>query len=113
MQSGGRIAVMLGDEAAGVWLVAADGVAERPQRLFHRLCHDADATRAVTVAQHKFRPRTFVPMPGGRGHGMAIDQHGGAEIPVQAGKQTAQGAVIRLVQALDSRSASSTGMRWS
>src|SRR5450756_3244651 len=37
MQAGGRIAVMLGDEAAGIGLVPAHGVAQAAQGLFHGL----------------------------------------------------------------------------
>jgi hypothetical protein len=33
---------------------------------------------------------------------MAIDQHGGTKLPVEAGKQASQCAVIGLVKALDS-----------
>ena len=66
-----------------------------------RLGHHADAARAVAVAQHEFRPRPLVLVPGGRRHRMAIDQHRGAEIAVQPREQPAQRAVIGLVQALD------------
>ena len=40
-------------------------------------------------------------MAGGRRHGMAVDQDGGAEIAMQLGEQSPQRAVIGLVEALD------------
>ena len=41
-------------------------------------------------------------MTRGGWHGVAVDQDCGAKIPVQPAEQAAQGAVIRLVKALDS-----------
>ena len=103
VQPRGRIAVVLGDEAAGIGLVAADRVALLAQGLLHHVGDDVDATGAVAVAEHEFGACTFVPMSGIRRHGMTVDQHGGAEFAVQAGEQAAQCAVIGLVQALDAR----------
>src|SRR5665647_2136610 len=65
MEARGRVAVMLGDEAAGIGLVAAHGVAQRPQRRFHGFRHDADATGAIAVAEHEFRAWSFVLLPRG------------------------------------------------
>src|SRR5665647_2557893 len=101
MQAGGRIAVMLGDKAPGIGLIPAYGVAQGPQGPLHRLGHHGHATGAIAVAEHEFGTRTFVLVAGRRRHGMAIDQHGGAEIVVQPGEQPAQRAVIGLVQALN------------
>src|SRR6185312_14444675 len=39
VQPGGRVAVMFGDEAASIRLVAGDAVAEPAQRRFHGLRH--------------------------------------------------------------------------
>src|SRR5262245_37773507 len=60
VQAGGRVAVMLGDEASGIWLVAADRVALRPQRRFDRLRHCRHATRAIAVTQHHVGARALV-----------------------------------------------------
>src|ERR1039457_6663300 len=82
MEAGSRVAVMLGDEAAGIGLIPAHGVAQATQGLFHGLGHRADATGAVAVAEYEFRPWPLVLMAGGGRHGMAIDQHGGAKVPL-------------------------------
>src|SRR5262245_54344838 len=50
MQPGGRIAVVLGDEASGIGLVAADRIALAAQRRFDRLGHRRHAACAVAVA---------------------------------------------------------------
>src|SRR6185437_14136033 len=60
VQPGSWIAVMLGDEPTRIRLVAADRVAQRPQRLFNRFGYHTDTARTVSVAQHEFRPRPFV-----------------------------------------------------
>src|SRR5262249_22856517 len=101
VQPRSRIAVVLGDKSAVVWLITADRIAERAQSLFDRLGHGADTTGAITVSQNKFGPRPFVPMTGGRGHRMAIDEHGSAELPVQPREQPPQGAMVWLVKALN------------
>src|SRR5262249_317916 len=97
----GRVAVVFGDEAAGVWLVAADGVAERPQSFLDGLRHHADAACAVAISEHELWSRPLIPMAGRRWHRMAIDQHGRAEFAMQTGKEPAQGAMIRLVEAFN------------
>src|SRR5262249_35581374 len=102
MQAGSGITVMLGDEAACIWLIAADGITERPQRFFHRLRHRANTAGAIAIAQNKFWPRPLVPVTRSGWHGMTIDQDSGAKLPVQAAKQAAQGAVVGLVEGLDS-----------
>ena len=60
-----------------------------------------DAARAVAVAEHDIGARPVVLGAGRRGHGVAVDQHGGAEIAVHAGQQAPQRAVIGLVEPLD------------
>src|SRR5664280_2594282 len=82
VQAGGRVAVMLGYEAAGIGLIPAHGVAQAAQGLFNGLGHRTDATGAVAVAEYEFRPWPLVLMAGGGRHGMAIDQHGGAKVPL-------------------------------
>src|SRR5262249_46265771 len=60
VQAGGRVAVMLGDEASGIGLVAADRVALRAQRRFDRLRHCRHATGAIAVTEHYVGARTLV-----------------------------------------------------
>ena len=59
------------------------------------------AARAIAVAEHQIGPRPLVPRSGRRRHGMAINQHGGAEIAMQPHENPPQGAVVGLVQAVD------------
>src|SRR6516162_11014505 len=58
VQPGCRVAVMLGDEAAGIWLVAAYGVAEAAHALLDCFRHDADATGAVAITENEIGART-------------------------------------------------------
>src|SRR5262249_27953845 len=102
VQAGGRVAVVLGDEASGIRLVAADRVALRAQRRFDRLRHRRHATGAIAVTEHHVGARTLVLGAGARRHGMTIDQDGRSEVPMNAREQAAQGAVIGLVEPLDS-----------
>ncbi len=92
---------MLGDEATGIGLVAADRIALTAQHGLHHLRHDADAARAVAVAQHHVGARPLVLGAGVRRHGMAVDQHRGAEVPVHAREQPPQRPMVGLVQPLD------------
>src|SRR4029078_4672335 len=89
------------NKAAGVWLVTADRVAKRPQSLLDGLRHHTDTACAVAISEHELRSRSLISMAGRRRHRMAIDQHGGAEFPMQAGKEPAQGAGIRVVEAFN------------
>ena len=101
MQARGRVAVVLGDEAARVGLVAADQITELPQGGFDRLGDGGDAARSVAIAQHDIGARAFLLGAAGRGHGMAVDQRRGPEFVVDVGEQFSQRPVIRLVQAFD------------
>src|SRR6185503_14562988 len=92
---------MLRDEPASIRLVAADRVAEGPQRLFNRFGDHTHTTRAVPIAQHEFRPRSFVLVTGRRWHRMAINQHCRAKIAMQTAEKPAQSPMIRLVEAFD------------
>src|SRR6185503_9595499 len=58
----GGVAVVLGNKAAGVWLVTADSVAKRPQSLLDGLCHHADTACAVAISEHELRSRSLIPM---------------------------------------------------
>src|SRR5262249_56996439 len=60
MQSGGRIAVMLGDEATRVRLVAAQGVTEAAHTLFDDLRHYSNTAPARAIAEHHIRAGPFV-----------------------------------------------------
>src|SRR5215831_6166209 len=64
VQSGSRIAVMLGDEAAGIWLVAAHGIAEAAHALLDCFRHDADTAGAVAITKNEIGARTLVATSG-------------------------------------------------
>jgi hypothetical protein len=69
--------------------------------LLDRFGDDRNAACAVAVADNQVGARPLVAAAGGRRHGVAIDQHGGAEIAMQPHEQAPQGAVIGLVQGVD------------
>src|SRR5437870_8619972 len=56
VQSAGRVAIVLGDEAAGIGLVAADRIAEPAHDLLDDIWQQAGATGAVAVADHDVGP---------------------------------------------------------
>src|SRR4051794_18675165 len=60
VQAGRRIAVMLGDEAARIGLVAADRIAESRHGLLDRVGQARRAARAIAVADHDVGPARFV-----------------------------------------------------
>src|SRR5581483_11085470 len=60
MQARGWIAVVLGDEAAGIGLVAAHRIAERPQPLLNCFRDRRHTARAIAVSEHEFRPWSLV-----------------------------------------------------
>src|SRR5258708_29995227 len=101
MQAGSLIAVMRGDEATRIRLVAAYRIALRARRRFDGLGERGDATRAVPITEHDIGARALVFAASARRHGMTVDQDRGSEIPVHAREQATQSAVIRLVQSLD------------
>src|SRR6516165_11957113 len=64
VQPGGRVAVMLGNEAARIWLIAAHGVAKAAHALLDCFRHDADTASAVAITEHEIGARTLITAPG-------------------------------------------------
>ena len=94
---------MLGDETAGIGLVAPDRVTQPGHGFLDHVGQQGGATGAVAVADHHVRPPRLVARDTDRGHRMAIHQDHGAEPLMRLVDQPAQRAVIRLVQRLDPR----------
>src|SRR5437870_5301180 len=60
MQRAAGIAVMLGDEAARIGLVAADRVAKALHRVLDHVGQQRRAARAIAVADHEIGPARFL-----------------------------------------------------
>src|SRR5436189_1180114 len=101
MKSRSRVAVMLGDEAARIGLVAAHRIAQLAEGLVGDFRYDWHAACAVAVTDNDIGARPVVLRADVRRHGVEIDQYRGAEVAMDARQQAPQRAVIRLVQTLD------------
>ena len=98
--AGGGRAVMLGDVAAGVGLVAADAIAAREQRQFERLDRPRRGAGAEPVAEHDVERSRLGER---RRHRMAVDQDRHAESRARALDQSGQPLVIGTMQGGDAR----------
>ena len=76
-------------------------VAELAHGRFDGLGDDRHAAGAVAVAEHQIGARTLVSRSRRRGHRVAIDQHGGAEITMQAHEHAPQCPMVGLVEAVN------------
>ena len=79
MQARSRVAVVLGDEAAGIGLVASDRIAKRAHGFLDHVGKQACATGAVAVADHHVRPPRLVARHPDRRHRMAIHHDHGSK----------------------------------
>src|SRR5678815_549986 len=105
MQAPRRPAVMLGDEAARIRLVAADGIAEPLQGVGGAIGELRHAARAKPVAEHEIRPDACRAAADVRGHRMAVDQDGEPEADMRLSEEPTQRVMEGAVDALDSRQA--------
>lgn len=94
---------MLGDEAAGIGLVAHDAQAVPLERILEALDQHRRAGRSEAVAEHDVGLRLVVAPEARGGHRVAIDEDRVAELPGGALDEAAQHPVIGLVEPLDAR----------